>query len=106
MGYASSKYPPPWGREVSRLNDERKKALQCLKTAKGQIEGIIKMIEDDRYCIDISNQILASQSLLKKANMTVLKQHMQHCVKEACHQDQADEKIDEVIMILEKIISK
>lgn len=88
------------------MNDERKKALQCLKTAKGQIEGIINMIEDERYCIDISNQIVAVQSLLKKANMTILKQHMQHCVKEACHQDQADEKIDEIITILEKIMYK
>lgn len=88
------------------MNDERKKALQSLKTAKGQIEGIIKMIEDDRYCIDISNQIMAAQSLLKKANSMILKQHMQHCVKEACHNDQADEKIDEVIAILEKLISK
>lgn len=88
------------------MNDERKKALQCLKTAKGQIEGIINMIEEERYCIDISNQMVAVQSLLKKANMTILKQHMQHCVKEACHQDQADEKIDEIITILEKIMYK
>ena len=100
------KTPPPQGGREEGMNDERKKALQSLKTAKGQIEGIIKMIEDDRYCIDISNQIFASQSLLKKANMTILKQHMQHCVKEACHQDQADEKIDEIISILEKIVSK
>lgn len=97
--------PTPRGEEEN-MNDERKKALQSLKTAKGQIEGIIKMIEDERYCIDISNQILAAQSLLKKANMTILKQHMQHCVKEACHQDKADEKIDEIISILEKIVSK
>lgn len=101
----NQKTPPPWGGGI-KMNDERKKALQSLKTARGQIEGIVKMIEDDRYCIDISNQILAAQSLLKKANMTILKQHMEHCVKEACHHDQADEKIDEVISILEKIISK
>ena len=47
--------------------EERKKAIQNLKIAKGQIEGIIKMIEDERYCIDVSNQIIAVQSLLKKA---------------------------------------
>ncbi len=48
------------------MNEERKKALISLKTSKGQIEGIIKMIEDGRYCVDISNQIIASQALLKK----------------------------------------
>lgn len=46
--------------------EERKKAIQNLKIAKGQIEGIIKMIEDERYCVDISNQIIAVQSLLKR----------------------------------------
>ena len=88
------------------MNEEKKKALQSLKTARGQIEGIIKMIEDERYCIDISNQITASQSLLKRANILILKQHIHHCVKEACHEDNADEKMEEIIQVLEKIMSK
>lgn len=88
------------------MNEERKKALQSLKTARGQIEGIIKMIEDERYCVDISNQIMAAQSLLKRANMLILRQHLEHCVKDACHHDQGDEKIDEIISILEKIMNK
>ena len=46
------------------MTPEREKALKNLKTAKGQLEGIIKMIEEERYCIDISNQILASTALL------------------------------------------
>ena len=50
------------------MNEDRKKVLHMLNICKGQIEGISKMIEDDRYCVDISTQILASQSLLKKAN--------------------------------------
>lgn len=88
------------------MNEERKKALISLKTSKGQIEGIIKMIEDGRYCVDISNQIIAAQALLKKANMLILKQHMHHCVKDAVQQGNADEKIDEIIGILEKLIQK
>lgn len=90
------------------MSEERKKALQLLKTARGQIDGIIKMIEDDRYCIDVSNQILASQSLVKKANLEVLKGHLNHCVKEACTCDSSDanEKIKEINSILEKIICK
>ena len=78
-----------------------------MKTARGQIDGIIKMIEEDRYCIDVSNQILASQSLVKKANLEVLKGHLNHCVKEACTSDNnADAKIKEINSILEKIICK
>lgn len=88
------------------MSEERKKALQSLKTAKGQIEGIIKMIEDDRYCIDVANQILAAQSLLKKADLMILQGHLRHCVKEACNNNNPDEKIEEVNKILEKILSK
>jgi len=88
------------------MNEEKKKALVSLKTAKGQIEGIIKMLEDGRYCVDVSNQIIAAQALLKKANMLILKQHMHHCVKDAVKEDKGDEKIDEIMDILEKIIKK
>ncbi|MGL4335252.1 MAG: metal-sensing transcriptional repressor [Turicibacter sp.] len=88
------------------MDAEKKKALQSLKTAKGQIEGIIKMIEDERYCMDVSNQILASQSLLKKANLMVLKSHLTHCVKDACLNNEGDEKINEIITILEKVMTK
>ncbi|NFH68177.1 metal-sensing transcriptional repressor [Clostridium botulinum] len=88
------------------MSEERKKALQSLKTAKGQIEGIIKMIEDDRYCIDVANQILAAQSLLKKADLMILQGHLCHCVKEACLNNNPDEKIEEMNKVLEKILSK
>ncbi|GAA0690915.1 MULTISPECIES: metal-sensing transcriptional repressor [Clostridium] len=88
------------------MNEEKKAALQMLKTSKGQIEGIIKMIEDGRYCIDISNQIVAAQALLKKANSLILKQHMNHCVKEAFLHNSGEEKVDEIISVLEKIMGK
>ena len=86
------------------MNEEKKKALQSLKTSKGQIEGIIKMIEDGRYCIDISNQIIASQSLLKKANILILKQHLNHCVKDAFINNTGEEKVDEIIDLLSKLM--
>ncbi len=86
------------------MNEEKKKALQSLKTSKGQIEGIIKMIEDGRYCMDISNQIVAAQSLLKKANLLILKQHLNHCVKDAFIHDAGEQKIDEIIDLLSKLL--
>jgi len=88
------------------VNNQQKQALQALKTSKGQIEAIIKMIEEGRYCMDVSNQIIAAQALLKKANLLVLKQHMDHCVTEAFEQGNGREKIDEIMEILAKIINK
>jgi DNA-binding FrmR family transcriptional regulator len=77
-----------------------------LKTARGQIDGILKMIDEERYCIDISKQIFAVQSLLKKANMKILKDHMHSCVADAVSAGSGDEKIEEIIYILEKYIDR
>ena len=79
------------------------KVLLRLKTARGQIDAVIKMIEDERYCIDISNQLLAIQSLIKNANNQVLSNHLNHCVKHAINEHDADKKIDEVIKLLTKL---
>jgi len=88
------------------MNKEKQDAMKALKISKGQIEAIIKMIEDERYCVDISNQIIAAQSLLKKANLLILKQHMNHCVTEAIEHDKGTEKIDEIIALLSKVMGK
>lgn len=82
------------------MSDERKKALQNLKTARGQLDGIIKMIEDERYCIDISNQILASTALLKKANQHILSGHLNSCVRNAYNEGDLDKKIEEIDQVL------
>lgn len=88
------------------MTEQRKKALKKLKTVKGQIEGIIKMIEEDRYCVDVSNQIMASYSLLKTANLDILEGHLNHCVKESfLEQNNNDEKINEVISLLKRMIN-
>ncbi len=88
------------------LTEEQKKAAQKLKTARGQIDGVIKMIEDGRYCVDISTQILAVIGLLKKANTDILSGHLRSCVKDAIlHGGQEEEdKINEIVMILDKYI--
>lgn len=88
------------------MNKEKQEAITLLKTSKGQIEGIIKMIEDERYCIDISNQIIAAQALLKKANLTILKQHINNCVIDAIKHGEESKKVDEVMDIISKLIGK
>ena len=50
------------------MNEKRSQALKSIKTAKGQLDGIVKMIDEGRYCIDISNQLMACIALLQKAN--------------------------------------
>lgn len=84
---------------------ESRRALDLLKTTRGQVDGIIKMIEGDRYCVDVSKQILSAISLLKKANLIILRQHMNSCVKEAFRTSKGAAKIEEIILLLEKYVS-
>lgn len=84
------------------MNPSHKKALTLLKTSRGQIDAVIKMIEDDRYCVDVSNQILAAKGLLQKANLQILEQHLKHCVRNDILEGDGDEKIEEILTILSK----
>ncbi len=85
------------------MKADKDKINRLLKTAGGQIEGILKMVEEDRYCMDISNQLMAVQSILKKANNEILKAHMHMCVKQAFQQGNEEAKIDEIISIIDKV---
>lgn len=85
------------------MKGNKQKTTQLLKTAKGQIEGVLKMIEDDRYCIDISNQLLAILSLIQKANKEVIKGHMLGCVKEAIESENSEAKINEILDLIDKM---
>lgn len=85
------------------MKADKNKITRLLKTARGQIDGILRMIEDDRYCIDISNQIMAADAVLKKANKEVLSAHMKCCVAEAMDSEDSDKKIDELVSLIDKL---
>ena len=85
------------------MRADHEQIIRLLKTARGQIDGILKMVEEDRYCLDISNQLMATQSILKKANHAVLRAHMDCCVREAVASGQPEAKLDELIGLLDKL---
>lgn len=85
------------------MKADKEKVTRLLKTARGQLDGILKMVEDDRYCIDISNQIMATQAILKNVNREVLHAHLGCCVKEAFKNGDEDEKIKEIMDIMDKL---
>ena len=82
---------------------DQEKIKKYLTIARGQLDGIIKMIDEDRYCLDVSDQLMATRALLKKTNNLILKNHIDNCVKQAIKNGD-DNKIDEVIKALEKQI--
>ena len=84
------------------MRADKETVTRLLKTARGQLDGILKMVEDDRYCVDISTQILACRALLDKCNKIILSAHVKGCVAQALKSGD-DSKIDEVIALLDKM---
>ncbi len=85
------------------MRADKTQVTRLLKTARGQIDGLLKMVEEDRYCIDVSNQLLAVEALVRKANREVLTAHLRHCVQEAVDEGDAQGKIEELVSVLEKM---
>ena len=83
---------------------DQKTVLRLLKTARGQMDGIIRMVEEDRYCIDISTQVMATEAMLNRANKEILTAHLKHCVNTAQTQEELERKIDELVAMLGKIL--
>lgn len=86
------------------MKAEKNKINRILKTARGQIDGILRMVEDDRYCIDISYQLMATEAILKKVNKEILTEHLKVCVRGAESDKELDDKIEELIDMIGKII--
>ena len=88
------------------MKADREAIKRLLKTARGQLDGIARMVEEDKYCLDISNQLMACEAVLKKANKEILRAHMENCVRQSLKSDSnedADRKIQEIVDLLGKI---
>ena len=85
------------------MKANKESVRRLIKTARGQLDGIERMIADDRYCVDISTQLLSTQAILNKANREILKGHVEHCVKEAILTGDVDVKLNEILMLMDKM---
>lgn len=85
------------------MTADHTQVTRLLKTARGQLDGILRMVEEDRYCVDISNQIMATQSILQKTNRLILKAHMGSCVRQAVESGQPEEKLKELSDLLDRL---
>ena len=80
-----------------------KEEIPSLSRVEGQVRGIAKMIDEDKYCIDILNQIKAVKNALKSVEGRILKKHMKECVKEALSDEKGfDDKVEEVLKTLRR----
>jgi DNA-binding FrmR family transcriptional regulator len=80
--------------------------LKRLSRIEGQVRGLARMVEEDRYCIEIITQIAAVRAALRSVEEAVLKDHVAHCVEHAIASGDSDEqrrKITELMQVLGRI---
>ena len=88
------------------MKADHKTVSRLVSNARGQLDAVLRMIEEDRYCMDISTQLLAAQSIIKRANREVLSAHLSGCVRQALESGetgQIEKKLEELDSVLEKL---
>lgn len=82
---------------------DRRKLLARLKRIEGQVRGLQRMIEEDRYCVDILVQVAAVRAALHGVAMQLLEQHAHHCVQAAIRAGEGDEAIEELLTVVKRM---
>jgi CsoR family transcriptional regulator, copper-sensing transcriptional repressor len=75
-----------------------------LKRIEGQIRGLQKMVEEDRYCIDVLTQVNAARAALEGVALMLLRDHTEHCVSEAVRAGDGSAKVRELSDAVERLV--
>ena len=84
-------------------NDIKASALKRLKRIEGQVRGLYRMVEDDRYCIDIVTQIAAVRAALRRAEEEILRDHVAHCVEGAIASDDKSDQRRKIAELMDVV---
>jgi DNA-binding FrmR family transcriptional regulator len=82
---------------AQELTAKKRAAVNRLKTVRGHLDGIIRMLETDAYCVDVMKQISAVQSALERTNRVMLHNHLETCFSQAVLGGQGATAIDELV---------
>lgn len=85
---------------MAASGEVKQKLLTRLRRIEGQTRGLQRMVEEDKYCVDIMNQIAGVQSALEQVTLLLMENHLQHCVSDAIQEGQGEEKIREMMNVL------
>jgi len=85
-----------------RPKDTHERITHRLKIARGHLDKVIKMVEDDSYCIDVLHQMNAVESGLKETGNVLLENHLKGCVADAISKGKKDEAISEIMQVFRK----
>ena len=84
------------------IQPDKEALIKRLSRIEGQVRGVARMVTEDRYCVDILNQIAALQSALDAVAMRLLENHAQGCMQSAIHSGNGEVAIDELMTVVRK----
>jgi DNA-binding FrmR family transcriptional regulator len=82
-------------------NESKGANLKRLKRIEGQVRGLARMVEEDRYCIDIVTQIAAARAALRKVEEEILRDHVAHCVEHAITSGDKDDQRQKIVELMD-----
>jgi DNA-binding FrmR family transcriptional regulator len=85
-----------------RPKDTQERIVHRMKIAKGQLESVMKMVDEDKYCIDILHQLQAVESALKETGNLLLENHLKSCVADAISKGKTEESIAEIMQVFKR----
>ena len=84
-----------------------KQQLQTrLRRIEGQVRGVARMIEQDKYCVDVVTQVAAIQAALDKVSLGLLDGHIRSCVREEIQSGGGDAKVDELLQVMDRVLRR
>ena len=83
---------------------DKEAVLTRLRRVEGQVRGLQRMVEEDRYCIDVLTQVSAARSALESVALLLLTDHMDHCVADAIRVGDGTEKVRELAQAVERLV--
>ena len=91
--------PSPWGYDAAVNEESRKDVIARLRSIAGHLKAVERMVEEDKYCVDVLKQTMAIEKALERVDALVLEQHLETCVADAFRQGRSEKTIKELAEI-------
>jgi len=89
---------------AAHLVRDKQDLLERLRKIEGQVRGLQRMIEEDRYCVDVLVQLAAVRAALNKVGLALLEGHAKGCMAAAARRGETEQSVAELMAVLEKLL--
>jgi CsoR family transcriptional regulator, copper-sensing transcriptional repressor len=97
---------PMRGGAVPGYSMQKQQLQTRLRRIEGQVRGVARMIDEDKYCVDVVTQVAAIQAALDKVSLGLLDGHIRGCVREEIRSGGGEAKVDELLEVMDRVLRR